>query len=418
MKRIGFTLLVLAVFHFLSFVPIPLINLDAIKSTLSGNTFFDFLNTFSGGALGRFSICALGISPYITASIVVQMLQMDIIPPLKEWGEEGETGKKKLNRLTRYIGMGLAFINALAILLGLSTAAGGSLIVSDAIDNTPIAFIYVYLALVVTAGTAIVMWLADLITRNGVGNGSSMIIAAGIISALPSSIVALVNQFIVEGSGTGDTIKFIVVILLYILIIAGVCYMEIAQRKIPVQYANRQGKSDSTLPIKINSAGVMPVIFASTLMSIPLTIAGITGKTADESQLVYWLNEIFSSTETIGFILYIVLIFVFSFFYTFLMTNPSKISENLSKSNAFIPGVRPGDETTDFISKILFKVTFIGTIYLTIIAILPIITTKIFDLPSSVSLGGTGLLIVVGVAVETVKQIENDSQEKSYQGFI
>ena len=412
MKKIGLTFLILFIYKVFAFIPVPLLQVDAITNMINETSFFDFLNTFSGGALGRFSIMALGISPYITASIVIQILQMDIVPLFKEWGEQGETGKKKINQVTRYVAMVLAFFNALAIILGLSSSLGNEL----QLGVEPSVMVYVYMALVVTAGSAIILWLSDNITRHGVGNGSSIIISAGILTSVPTAMIKVWNQFITNGTGTKSTILYIVVMALYIGVILGVTYMQIATRKIPVQYANRQQKTESNIPVKLNSAGVMPVIFASTLMSIPMTIAGLL-QSDTASGAGYWIDQIFNSNNVIGFILYIILIYVFTFFYSFLTINPEKMADNLSKQNAFIPGVRPGEDTHDFIARVLFKVTLIGGTYLAILSAIPILTTMIFNLDSTVSIGGTSLLIVVGVAVETFKQIETEATGTTYKGF-
>ena len=279
----------------------------------------------------------------------------------------------------------------------------------------------VILAIVLTAGTAFVLWIAEKITMHGVGNGTSMIIVAGIVSSFPDMINDLIQTYIISGGEKiGNIFIFFGVILLMILIIVGVVFMEEAQRKIPVQYANRpataafRGRSDSNIPIKLNSASVIPVIFASTLMSLPLTVASFLNAGSAKT----WLNSIFSTSEPIGFVVYIVLIVLFSFFYSFLQMNPEKMAENLQKQNAYIPGIRPGDETASYISRVLFKITMLGAAYLVLVAIIPIIVTKIFNLPSSVQVGGTSLIIVVGVAIETAKQIKAQSQEKQYRGFI
>lgn len=412
-KMILFTALFLLIFRFGAYIPLPFINKDFIFP--QG---LELLNLFSGGALSQFSILALGVSPYITASIVVQLLQMDIIPVLKEWSEEGPVGKQKINQLTRYLALGLAFVQSLTITIGLGAGESSNLLEAGSSESP---FTFVYLALVATAGTAFSLWIAERITAKGIGNGTSMLIVTGILATFPSMINELVKQFLTTGV-FGDVIKFIVIILLLILIIVGVVFMEAAQRKIPIQYANRpaaatlRGKSASNVPIKLNSASVIPVIFAATLMSLPTTVVSVT-----KSEATGWgsiINLIFSQTEVIGFALYIILIFVFSFFYAFLQLNPESVAQNLQKNNAYIPGVRPGEETASYISRVLFKLTMVGATYLAIIASLPIIIMKIFNLSSSVQIGGTGLIIVVGVALETAKQIRNISQEKQYRGFI
>ncbi|MFA5542494.1 MAG: preprotein translocase subunit SecY [Bacilli bacterium] len=406
-----FTAMFLLIYRFGTRLQLPFVNGDM----LTGQTkeMFGFLDVFSGQALSNFSILALGISPYITASIVVQLLQMDILPVLKEWSEEGPAGKQKINQLTKYIALGLAFVQSLTLTLGLPDYF------TSGFSNAPIN--YVYLALVATAGTAFSMWLAEKITKRGIGNGTSMLIVAGILSSFPAMFGELGITHLSPGQLKG-ILTFIAIVLTFLAVIVGIVFMEQATRKIPIQYANRpaaanfRGKSDSNIPIKLNSASVIPVIFAATLMSIPTTIIQMTGNS--EAGFGRVLYSIFSQTETIGFVIYVVLIFVFSFFYAFLQMNPEKMAENLQKNNAYIPGVRPGEETASFISRVLFKVTMVGATYLSIVATLPIILTKIFNLSSSVQIGGTGLIIVVGVAIETAKQIKNQKQDQQYRGFI
>lgn len=404
-----FTALFLLIYRIGSRVQMPFVNTAMI--TDQTRELFGFLDVFSGQALSNFSILALGISPYITASIVVQLLQMDILPILKEWSEEGETGKQKINQLTKYIALGLAFVQSLTLTLGLPDYFAEGFISSP--------FTYVYLALVATAGTAFCVWLAEKMTAKGIGNGTSMLIVAGILSSFPAMFGELISQFLNIGTSKG-IISFIIIVLCFLLIIVGIVFMEEATRRIPVQYANRpanvRGGGDSNIPIKLNSASVIPVIFAATLMSLPTTLVQITKNT--ETGFGKAIINIFSPSETIGFVVYILLIFIFSFFYAFLQINPEKMSENLQKNNAYIPGVRPGEETAAFLSRVLFKITMIGATYLSIVAAIPIVMSKIFGLSNSVQVGGTSLIIVVGVAIETAKQIKNLVQDKQYRGFI
>jgi preprotein translocase subunit SecY len=420
LKRIGITLALLFIFRITTWIPIPLIDTSSISEFISGNDFLAILNNFTGNALGRFSIMAMGISPYITASIVVQMLQMDIVPVLKEWSEQGETGKQKLNKLTRILGLVLAFVQSLVLLLGLGVA--GSEFLPDILSPSPI--LYIYMSLVVTAGTAFAMYIADLITRKGIGNGTSFLIVAGIITSLPSMATLLWGKYITNGNGGWDIVLFITVILIYLAVLLGVTFLELAKRRIPIQYANRQsgqGKTTSDLPIKLNTAGVIPVIFASTILSIPLSISGMFGLNTSSS-LGSWLDQIFNYQQPIGFVLYIGLIVVFTFFYSFLMLNPEKVADNLSKSNAYIPGVRPGLDTQNYIAKLMFKITLLGTVYLVILAAMPIVTAIVFGFNSQESqaivLGGTSLLIVVGVAMETTNQIETEANNQEYKGIF
>ena len=415
---IAFTAFALLVWRFGTKITIPLFDVD--KGGINGNL-FGFLDIFTGNALSQFSILALGISPYITSSIVVQLLQMDIVPAFKEWAEEGEAGRAKLNQWTRYIALLLAFVQSVTIIVGLANSPTGSMYFDVAELN---AFSYVYMALVMTAGTAFVMWLADQITMHGIGNGGSMLIVAGIISAFPNMYRELWSTFIaIEERTAWDIIQFIIVAIMFVLIIVAVVWFEGIQRKIPVQYANRpgyaklSGRQDSSIPIKLNSASVIPVIFASTILSIPLTILNFVRNGATVSGTDWW-TIIFSTNEPIGFVIYILLIFVFSFFYSFLQIDPDKMAENLKKQNAYIPTCKPGEETADFISRVLFKVTLLGATYLAILAALPIIFTWAFGLPASVSVGGTSIMIVVGVAIETAKQIKQESESQEYHGFL
>ena len=409
-----YTALILVIWRLAYHVQLPMIDRTLLSPEIS---LFGFLDIFSGGALSNYSIVALGISPYITASIVIQLLQMDIVPALKEWAEEGEVGRRKHNQLTRYLALALAFIQALTISLGIVAAYGD--IFELGVDAN--AFTYVYLALVMTAGTAFVLWLAEKITAKGIGNGTSMFIVAGIVAGFPQMINDLIGTYITKEDGSvGDIFVFFGILLLLVVIIIGVVFMESAVRKVPIQYANRpaaaafRGRSESHVPIKLNVASVIPVIFASTLMSLPATIINFV----NPSNLTYWIGEIFTYTKPIGFVLYIVLIYLFSFFYSFLQMNPEKVAENLQKQNAYIPGIRPGAETASYLSRVLFKITVVGATYLALVAALPIVLSFIFDLPNSVRIGGTSLIIVVGVAIETAKQIKTAAQEKQYRGFI
>lgn len=409
------------------------IQLPFVEYNLSSSdeSIFGFLDIFSGGALQSFSIVALGISPYINASIIIQLLQMDIIPQLKEWAEEGEAGKEKLNRWTRYVALLLAFIEGLALIVGYQVSYGYNFF--EFVPNTEFTlFTYVYMALIVTAGTAFILWLSDQITVHGIGNGASIMITVGIVASFETMIGSLKTYFLdpttskyaVDGvlQWTG-ILYFVLVLLLFIAIIVGVVFMEGLQRKIPIQYANRPaqakilGAQDSNIPLKLNSASVIPVIFASTLLSFPTTIINFieqSGKTISE-----WWTIVFSYQKPIGFAIYVILIFVFSFFYSFMQINPDKIAENLKKQNAYIPGVKPGEATAQYVSKVLFKITLLGATYLTVLASLPMVVGLIFtDLPASVQIGGTSLMIVVGVAVETYKQIKTASQSQEYHGFM
>ena len=421
LKGLLITLVCLFVWRIGVHIQIPFVEITKEYTSLSETNIFGFLDIFAGGALSQFSVLALGISPYITSSIVVQMLAMDIIPAFKEWQEEGESGKAKLNQWTRYIALFLAFVQALALVIALKVTYNSQLF-EYAPNISYNAFTFVYMSLVITAGTAFVLWLSDQITMYGIGNGSSLMIVSGIIAGYPSMFVSLYDQYLGEAVSFAPTAKsiitFIFIILLFVLIIVGVVWMEGLQRKIPIQYANRPaaskmvGKQGSDIPLKLNSASVIPVIFASTLLSLPTTILNFV-----EGESVWW-DIIFNYQKPIGFTLYIVLIFVFSFFYSFLQINPDKIAENLKKQNAYIIAVKPGEDTAAFISKVLFKITLLGATYLAVLAALPIVIANVFGLSASVQIGGTSLLIVVGVAIETVKQLKTTTQAQEYHGFM
>ena len=413
----------LLVFKAGTYIPIPLISTTSVQQIIKGNDFLTVLNAFSGGGLSNFSILALGISPYITSSIVVQMLQM-VIPKLNEWNEQGDAGKQKVNRVTRYVTVAVAMIQALVIIFSLGAKPEN--ILGDSLIQYKNVYwlIYLYMAVVVTAGSAFVMWLADLITRHGIGNGSSMIISAGIISSLPTMFTTLYFKYL-ESSviNAGNVCLFALVVFLYIAMIVGVVFFEGSTRKIPVQYANRQaGQKGSDIPVKLNSASVIPVIFASTLMSIPMTIIGVLGLSTSSSNAAKWIDQIFSTKNPIGIALYIFLIVFFSFFYAFMQVDPDKISDNLEKQNAFIPGYRPGEDTKVQLSKMLFRITLIGATYLVVLAMVPIIVSKAFGFTaqeaSTIQIGGTSLIIVIGVAIETFRQIETASETKEYKGFL
>ena len=395
-KRIYFTLFCLGFFALGINITIPWAS--TIYEELG---FLEIFNLMSGGGLQSFSIFGLGVSPYITASIITQLLQMDIIPYFKDLKEQGYVGRQKINKITRYLGIIIAFIQAYAI--------------SVFYLNTNDVMVMLKTSLVMTAGTAFLLWMGDQITQKGIGNGQSLLIMAGILISMPNVFTSVYNTFI-NGSmeiGLGITL-FIVYIICYILIIVGIIWVQLAERRIPIQYSNRTtsayGAQQSFLPIKINSAGVIPVIFASVLTTIPGTIVTLIG---NESAINFVNNYIIYTSPT-GFLLYIVLIFAFSYFYTFLSMNPEEMSKNLNKNGGYIPGVRPGADTSNYISKTLSRLTIVGAVFLVILAGLPILISSFTNLPSSVSLGGTGILIVVGVVIETYKQIESSLTARSY----
>ena len=411
-KKILFTLMIFVIYRIGSYIPVPTINTSVLEASAQ-TPMLGFFDTLSGGALKRFSLFAMSISPYITASIVIQLLQMDVIPILSEWAKEGETGKRKLNQLTRYVTLVLAFVQAIAMSIGFDLGYQGILLESHSVIT------YLYIALTMTAGTAVMIFLADQITSKGIGNGTSMIIVAGILSRVPYMLNDLYTKYLVNIT-VSNVLAFISVLALLALTIIAVIYLQSATRKLPIQYANRHnsaqlsGRKDSFIPLKLNSAGVIPVIFAASLVSLPLTIVQFL----PESNVTNVIKAIFDYSQPIGFILYVVLIVAFTYFYASVQVSPEKVAENLKKQGSYIPGVRPGVDTEEYLSKVLSRITFIGAIYLVVIAGLPILFGAITDLPSSVEIGGTSLLIVVGVAIETAKQIQTKTMDQKYRGFI
>lgn len=415
-SRILFTLGILIVFRLGTHITVPGVNAAALQDLSSNSSLFSLLNTFGGGALDSYSIFALGVSPYITSSIVVQLLQMDIIPKFAEWAKQGEVGRRKLNQVTRYLTIGLAFVQAIGISYGFNALVDQGLVINPSTTT------YLMIAILLTAGTMLVMWLGEQITVKGFGNGISMIIFSGIIARVPSDLGDFYNSQIRNaGDDMAQAILFAVLIAIaFVAIVVTVVYVENAKRKIPVQYSKRSAGSgqDTHLPLKVNSAGVIPVIFASSFIMTPQTILGFFSAANADAQWYIILNKIFNLQEPLGAVLYTVLIVVFTYFYAFIQVNPEKVAENLQKQGGYIPSVRPGKPTQDFISSTLTRLSTVGAVYLGVIAILPIIASNVWNLPQSVSLGGTSLLIVVGVALELMRQLEGQMSKKNYQGFI
>ncbi len=401
-KKIYFTLFCLAIFVFGTTITVPWANAYVVDEL----GFLEIFNLMSGGALSQFSVFALGVSPYITASIITQLLQMDIIPYFKELKEQGYTGKQKINKITRYMAIAFAFLQGYIF-----TYAFGGVTDTTALLST---------SLVMTAGTAIVLWLGDLITKKGVGNGMSLLILAGILQSMPSMFITAFDSFINVGtfSTLVGSLLFGSFVIIYLLIIVGVIWIQLAERRIAIQHANRTnsayGGQQNFLPIKINSAGVIPVIFASTLIAVPTTIVGLLDNQAAKDFVENYINY----TSLTGFLLFIGLIFFFGYFYTFLQMNPDDMSKNLNKNGAYIPGVRPGSDTSKYISKVLGNLTVVGCIFLIVIAGLPIVFSNFSGLPENVTIGGTGLLIAVGVAIESYKQVENKLVSSGHRSRI
>ncbi|PQD94188.1 preprotein translocase subunit SecY [Pradoshia eiseniae] len=414
-NKILFTLAMLVIYRIGTFIPVPGVNADilALNDQLS---VFGVLNFFGGGALSNFSILAMGIMPYITASIIIQLLQMDVVPKFAEWSKQGEVGRRKLAQFTRYGTIVLGFIQALGMSYGFNNMANGALIENPGITT------YLLIATVLTAGTAFLLWLGEQITSNGVGNGISIIIFAGIVSAIPSTLNQ-VYATMFEDAGDALFLNIVIaalIVLAIIAIIVGVIFIQQANRKVPIQYAKQVagkgpvGGHNTHLPLKVNSAGVIPVIFAVSFIITPPTIASFFG----ENSVTTWITNTFDYTRPVGMILYIALIIAFSYFYAFIQVNPEQLSENLKKQGGYVPGIRPGNATREYFTRVLYRLTFVGALFLAFIAILPVLFTKLADLPSSAQIGGTSLLIVVGVALDTMKQLESQLVKRHYKGFI
>ncbi|KUP04639.1 preprotein translocase subunit SecY [Bacillus coahuilensis m2-6] len=414
-NKIIFTLLMLVVFRLGTFIPVPGVDADVLKLADQPGI-LGFLNTFGGGALSNFSIFAMGIMPYITASIIVQLLQMDVVPKFTEWSKQGEVGRRKLAQFTRYFTIVLGFIQALAMSYGFNQFYGGVLITNPGIGN------YLVIALVLTAGTAFLMWLGEQITAKGVGNGISILIFAGIVAAIPGGAVQLYAQQI-EGAGEQLFIRIVILALIVLAILAivvGVIFVQQALRKIPIQYAKRMmnrspvGGQSTHLPLKVNAAGVIPVIFAVSFIITPQTIASFVGSNSVTDTITY----IFDYTQPVGMLIYVALIIAFTYFYAFIQVNPEQAAENLKNQGGYIPGIRPGQATQEYLTRVLYRLTFVGAVFLSVVSVLPILFIKFAGLPQSLQIGGTSLLIVVGVALETMKQLEAQLVKRHYKGFI
>ncbi len=408
-KRIIFTFIMLAIFRLGSAIPVPGIDIARIKDIVAGAGLLSFFDLVSGGAFGEMTIFALSITPYITASIIMQLLTM-AIPALEEMAKEGEEGSKKITQYTRYATIALALIQSTGISIGLFR---GALINQDA-------FSIVVVILTLTAGTTFLMWLGEEITDKGVGNGISLLIFAGIVSRLPSGII---NTFALAKQGEINILAIIVFLAITLAIIVGVVAIQEGTRKIPVQYAKRvvgrkmYGGQSSHIPLKVNQAGVMPVIFAMSILQFPHTIAYFVGK---EGRFANFLNTWLSPNVMPGIIVYnlftALLIVFFTYFYTAATFNPVEISTNMKKNGGFIPGIRPGKPTSDYLNKVLTRITLAGAIFLAVITIVPTIIISATGI--RIAFGGTAILIVVGVALETMQQIEAQLLMRHYQGFL
>ncbi|NBJ16572.1 MAG: preprotein translocase subunit SecY [Dehalobacter sp. 4CP] len=412
-KKIGFTLLMLLIFRIGAHIPIPFMDREVLQNMMGSGGLFDFFNTFSGGSLKRFSVFSLSIMPYITASIIIQLLTV-VIPYLERLSKEGDQGRKKIVQYTRYGTVVLGFINGFGLTIGLR----GALTIPQESLRIPI---YMMIAIVLTAGTAFLMWLGEQITEKGIGNGISLIIFAGIVAGIPDAIKHLVSLLQVGEIGW---ISILGIVVIAALIIAGVVFIQEGQRRIPVQYAKRvvgrkqYGGQSSHIPLKVNQAGVIPIIFGISLMAFPATIATWFPQNSGFALFAQkWLSMNGSAYSIPYLIMYALLIIFFTYFYTGITFNPVDVADNLKKYGGFIPGIRPGRPTSDYLFKILSRVTLAGGIFLALIAVLPSLIMGFTGI-DNIYLGGTSLLIVVSVALDTMKQMENQLMQRHYQGFL
>ncbi|MGI6649912.1 MAG: preprotein translocase subunit SecY [Bacillota bacterium] len=409
-QKIVFTLMMFLIFRIGAHVPVPGMNTDVIAQLMQGQL-FGFFDVISGGAFKRFTVFAMSITPYINASIIMQLLTV-VIPKLEQLQKEGEEGRKKIQQYIRYGTVVLGFIQA----MGMSIALGRYQIDGMTAVINPGIWSYLAIAITLTAGTAFLMWIGELITEKGIGNGISLIIFAGIVARVPSGLVSIFEYL---KAGTVNIFNVLLLVIIALAVIAAVVAMHEGQRRIPVQYAKRvvgrrvYGGQSTHLPLKVNQAGVIPVIFAMSIMMFPATIASWMSP----GWFTNFIDQYFNFGTVPYNIVYALLIIFFTYFYTAVTFNPVDVADNLKKYGGFIPGIRPGRPTSEYIERILNRVTLAGAVFLALIAILPnfvIAITKI----TSIWFGGTALLIVVGVALETMKQIESHLLLRSYQGFM
>lgn len=416
-NKILFTIFILFVFRVGTHITVPGINAKSLEA-LSNVPFLNMLSLVSGNAMRNFSVFALGVSPYITASIIVQLLQMDILPKFVEWGKQGEVGRRKLNQATRYISLGLAFVQSIGITAGFNALSGVQL------TNMPLNWqMYLLIGSILTTGSVIVTWLGEQITEKGYGNGTSMIIFAGIISSLPGTFHEIyIDRFVnIESSRLGESAIFVaILVVLILLVVYFTTFVQQAEYKLPIQYTKRaQGApSSSYLPLKLNPAGVIPVIFAGSITAVPTSLIQYF---ASQNQSAGWLltvQEYFDYSTVKGMLVYAGLIIVFTFFYTFVQVNPEKTAESLQKSAAYIHGVRPGNVTEQYLSKLLTRLATVGALFLSFVALLPIIAQNLFGLSSNIAFLGTSLIIVISTSIEGIKQLEGYLLKRKYVGFL
>ncbi|ERK44380.1 preprotein translocase subunit SecY [Faecalitalea cylindroides] len=414
-NRILFTLFAFLVYRLGSAITVPDVNTADLVAGIEDNSLFAMINLLGGGGLEQFSIFALGVTPYITASIIIQLLSMDVVPHLSELAKNGATGRKTLDKYTRYLAVVFAFVQSFSLVYGFSQTY--TTLIEGGVTMAKI----MYIATIFTAGSMFLVWIGDQISIKGIGNGISMVIMAGIVGRMPQQFTDAWTTLIgAESTIENGTWLFAGYILVYLLIIIFVTLINTAERRIPIQYTSSSiqlsKRSESNyLPLKVNSASVIPVIFASSLMMAPLQIASFF----PSNDIIRTMQDWLGLQTWYSLVIYVLLILFFTFFYTKMQINPEKISENLGKSGAYIPSVRPGTETKNYVNKVLSRITVLGSICLALIAVLPHIMPLIWtDMPTSMALGGTGMIIVVGVAIETVRQVQGLITQKSYKKYF
>ncbi len=422
-KKILYTLMILVIVRVGSLLPIPGVDTEYFSSLLSGINTGDlsYLSAFTGGSFERMSLFALSITPYITSSIIMQFLAI-AIPKLEEMQKEGEDGRKKIAAITRYVTIALALIESIAMAVGF----GRSGLIKGYQGFSTLHYIVSIIVVVaaLTAGSAMLMWLGERITENGVGNGISIVLLINIISGMPSDFATLYSTFVAPRTIAKGVLAAAIIIAILVVMVVLVCFLQDGERRIPVQYSQKVsgrktfGGQSTNIPLKVNTAGVIPVIFASSLMQFPVIIAQLFGKSYEWTRYLsssYWCR-ISAPKYSIGLILYIVLLIIFAYFYTSITFNPIEVADNLKKAGGVIPGITPGKSTSDYLNNILNYIVFVGAVGLLIIALIPIMCTGFFN--ASVSFGGTSVIIIVGVVLETLKQIESQMVNRYYKGFL
>ncbi len=416
-KKLLFTVFIIAVFRLGQQLPTPGVSEKAIQTCLASSSktgLFQLLNLFSGGSISKLTVFALGIMPYITASIILQLLAV-VIPRLETLRQEGQTGQAKITQYTRYLTVGLAVLQSTGII---ALARSGELIqgcTATLIPN-PSVFTITTMVIIMTAGTAVIMWLGELITDRGVGNGMSVMIFTQIIAVIPGQL-----QLVYETKGK---FVFALVLIMGVAVIAFVALMEQAQRRIPIQYAKRMvgrkmyGGTSTYIPLKINQAGVIPIIFASSLLYIPQLAAQLFGHNATTGWPAWVDANLVISDRPAYVIAFFVLILFFTYFYVSITFNPTEVADGMKKGGGFIPGIRPGAPTAGYLSHVLSRLTAAGSLYLALVALIPVVAIGLLDATAQFPLGGTSILIMVGVGLDTVKQIESQLQQRNYEGFL